>query len=165
MEAGDLVPMNVNDKIAGLVEGMIPKAHQESAKLLMEESEKKDKIIADLEITMVERSEEYSDLFTKFDELKTHIEDIKAREVVVEAKEDDLRTRESSIKEREVNQNHHDEIATMKVAASESEKAVITDVLHTIFKPPALRTTIHKNIPLENGTIMAVEEDSKEEQE
>jgi len=139
------------DKINDLINEMVPKAHQESAKLLMEENAKKDTYIKVLEGKIKDASEAHNKIYNELEEAKKKISDDEQKNKEVLKKEADLKERTTQITVREVNMDHHDEIAKMKVESAQSEKSVITDVLHTIFKPPALRETIHRQIPVTEG--------------
>jgi len=143
-----LVKPESNDKIVELINTMVPEAHRESAKLLMEENKKKDIYIADLELQLKDKNEMYSKTYTKLEEKEKYIEENEAKVFALEEKEKLLTERDTKITLRETNQNHHDEISQMKVNAAQAQQGVIADVLHTIFKPPALRTEIHKTIPM-----------------
>jgi len=148
----ELIKPETNDKIVSLINTMVPKAHQESAKLLMEENGKKDKYILDLEQKLKDNNKLYSDTCTELEKINNEIAGNELKVKQIETKENELQERESKILLRETNQNHHDEISKMQVSAAKSQQAVITDVLHTIFKPPALRTSIHKTIPIKEST-------------
>lgn len=142
-------------KVEDLVESMIPQAHRESAKLLQQENDQQREYISELEGRIKEVNQQYADTQTALEKRNKEFDDNQSKFQEVENKERDLKERENKISLRELELNHHDEINKMKVASAEKSESTVISMMRTVFSPPALRTEVHKSLPIrKHQTIM-----------
>lgn len=141
-------PEKRTEEMVKYINEYIPKVHQESLKLMIDENRKAQEDIAikdNLIINLRDDNNIKSDELEKLNEQVADFQDQKSRIMIKEADldkliSDNLRTQELA--------NHVKEIADLKLGCANQKTTIIKETMEIVFKPAALRSEIQKTIPM-----------------
>ena len=141
-------PEERTEQMVKYINEYIPKVHQESLKLMIDENRKAQADIASKDQMIINLREDNnikSDRLGVLDKQVKAFQEQKSRMMVKEAEvdkliSDNLRTQELSA--------HVKEIADLKLECANQKTNLITATMDTVFKPAALRSEIQKDVAI-----------------
>jgi len=135
-------------KMVDYITEYIPKIHQESLKLMIQENENLLKMIKEADLKIVNLRDTNTAQFNTIERLDTDLSELKKTESDNKIKAAELAKGLAEVARKKELRAHEVKISELELLCANQKTTIIKECMEVVFKPAALRTEIQKQIPM-----------------